>query len=168
MTTSIDQFVSQRAMLLARVVLTRRPDVHVLTLGDREDVDIDLMARIKTPIPDLPVIPYFGVVVKGTADPLVDKKAANRMANHVRPMPARAFFLAPIVLMCFSMERDRGYWAWVMEPSVDGPDGPSLEYRERLEMLEINGRSLDELLSRVFSWFEAMGKVLLVHQKNAK
>ena len=162
MPNSIAEFVAQRAELLAQVVLTRRKDVHILALGEKADVGIDLIAHTMTPISGLPVNPYFGVRVTGTAHPLDDKKAANRIANQIiRERTARAFILAPIVLMIFSMEGDRGYWGWVMEPLVDGPENPSLHRTTRVEMKEISSGSLDELFSAVISWFEAMGNVLL-------
>lgn len=116
------------------------------------------------PITELPVNPYFGIQVKGTANPLEDEKAANRLATQVaRGMPARAFILAPIVLMVFSMAGDRGYWGWVMEPSTEGSNAPSLTRTERIHMTEINDDSLDELFSRITTWFEAMGEVLIRH-----
>lgn len=162
MSNSIAEFVGQRAELLAKVVLTRRKDIHILDLGEKADVGINLIAQIMTPIVGLPANPYFGVQVKGTANPLDDNKAANRMANHVvRDMTARAFLLTPIILMIFSMEGDQGYWGWVMEPFVDGPNNPSLHRTARMEMTEISNESLDDLCSKVISWFETMGNVLL-------
>jgi hypothetical protein len=165
MSNSVAEFVSQRAELLARVVLTRREDIRILMLDDKRDVGIDLIAHIMTANPGLPTNPYFGVQVKGTANPLDDKRAANRLANQlVRNFTAKAFILAPIILMIFSMEADRGYWGWIMEPLVDGPKSPSLHRAEKMEMTEINNESLDDLFSRVTSWFEAMGKVLVRHK----
>jgi hypothetical protein len=162
MPKSITAFVGQRAELLAQVVLTRRKDIHILALGEKADVGIDLIAHTMTPIPGLQANPYFGVEVKGTASRLEDKNAANRMANQVvRNMTAKAFILAPIILMIFSMEGDRGYWGWVMEPFVDGVNSPALRRPARMQMTKISNETLDGLVSRVVSWFEAMGEILL-------
>ena len=104
MTDSVADYVGQRAELLARLVLTRRKDVRVFPLGDESDVGLDFIAHTTTPISGLPANPYFGVQVKGTANALDDERTANRLANQfVRDVPAKAFILAPIVLMVFSM-----------------------------------------------------------------
>ena len=162
MPNTIAEFVAQRAALLAQVVLTRRKDIHVLALGEKADVGIDFIAHIMTPITGMPVNPYFGVQVKGTASPLDEVKSANRIANNaVREMTSRAFLFAPLVLMLFSMEEDRGYWGWLMKPQVNGPNSPSLHRVTRMEMTEISNDSLDDLFSTVISWFEALGKVFL-------
>jgi hypothetical protein len=163
---TVTHYTAQRAELLANLVLTRRKDVRILSLGDKDDVGIDLIAHLMTPIAGLTANPYFGVQVKGTSRPLEDERAANRLANQaVRGMTARAFILAPIVLMAFSMEGDKGYWGWVMEPLVNGPNRPSLARAERMDMKEINNRSLDGLFESVTSWFEAMEKVLLCNKQ---
>jgi hypothetical protein len=169
MPKTIAAFVGQRAELLAQVVLTRRKDVHILALGEKADVGIDLIAHTMTPIPGLQANPYFGVQIKGTAKPLDDKNAANRMANLVvRSTTANAFILAPIILMIFSMEGDQGYWGWVMEPFVDGSNSPTLHRPVRMQMTEISSETLDDLVSRVISWFDAMGKILLRDEEKKK
>jgi|GEM_PF-3452296 len=162
---TVADYVAKRADLLAQVVLTRRKDVRVLPLGDKDDVGIDFFVHLMEPIAGLPVNPYFGIQVKGTSSPLEDEKAANRFATQVaRGMAAQAFILAPIVLMVFSMAGDRGYWGWIMEPSTEGPNDPSLTRTERIHMTEIDDDSLEELFSRITAWFETMGEVLLRHQ----
>src|SRR5947209_19865728 len=143
MTNSVADYVGQRAELLARLVLTRRKDVRVFPLGDESDVGLDFIAHTTTPISGLPANPYFGVQVKGTANALDDERTANRLANQfVRDVPAKAFILAPIVLMVFSMEDDRGYWGWVMEPFVERPNTPSLRRTSRVVMTQFSPESL--------------------------
>jgi hypothetical protein len=162
MPNTIARYVAHRAELLARVVLTRRKDIHILALGEKANVGIDLIAHIMTPNPGLPANPYFGVQVEGTANALEDRKAVNRMASQVvRETTTRPFLLAPIILMIFSTEGDRGYWGWVMDPIVNGGNSPSLHRVARMEMVELSNESLDDLFSRGISWFEAIGNVLL-------
>lgn len=161
MSDTIQQYVEHRAELLANLVLTRKKNVHVLSLGEKADLGIDLIARIMKPISNLPANPYFGVQVKGTSSVLDDEHAANRFASQaVRAMTARAFILAPVVLMVFSMEGDRGYWGWVMQPFVGGSNSPALTYKSRPDMMIIDNKSIENLFSAVSEWFEAMGQVL--------
>ncbi len=132
-----------------------------MVLDEKADVGIDLFVRIMKPTSDLHITPSFGVQVHGRANRVDDKKAVNRTAAQaVREVHAKGFILAPIILMVFSMEGDRGYWSWVMEPSVHGENSPSLHRAERMEMTEISDESLDELFSRVIFWFEAMAGIL--------
>ena len=161
-TETIQHYTGQRAELLAHLVLTRRKDIQILSLGEKEGVGTDLITHIMKPIAGTNVNPYFGVQLKGTSNPLADVRAANRYANHsCREQMASGFILAPIVLMLFSMEGDKGYWGWVMEPFVDEQKSPSLQRALRLDMKEINNKSLDLLFSKVYSWFEAMVGVVL-------
>lgn len=164
MTDTVARYTGQRAEVLANLVLTRRKDVRILTLKDQDDAGIDLIAQLLTPAPNLPASPYFGVRVKGTSNPLDDERAANRFANQVvRSMTSQSFIMAPVALMVFSMEGDRGYWGWLMKPSVDERNGPSLAKTERMDMAEVNASSLDTLFEDVTAWFEAMGGVLVAH-----
>lgn len=157
MTDSISKMIGQRATLLAQVVLTRRKDVQIIPLQEKDDIGVDLIARILTPIHGEPISPSFAVQVKGTANPL-DEKTATRMANQlVRDMPAKSLLFSPLVLMIFSMEGDRGFWGWVMEPLTAGPNAPGITRPEKIAMAEITLDSLDELYSRVISWFKVMG-----------
>lgn len=167
MTDTVQLYTDRRAALLAEVVLTRRKDVQVIPLGEKADVGIDFIVQITTPISGHPGNPSFGVRFHGTSKPLNDERAANRLANQVAETPARTPLLAPIVLMVFSMEDDRGYWGWLMEPVGIGSSGPSLQSVLRMEMREINNESLEDLFSQVISWFEAASKFLL-RQKGDK
>lgn len=159
---TVEQYTEQRAHLLARLVLTRRKDLRVYSLNEAEDVGIDMIVHIAKEIPGLPANPYFGVQIKGTSSSLENEAAASRIGQQAaRAVQARAFILAPIVLLVFSMEEDRGYWGWVMEPSVDGPQSPSLTRTDRMEMQRITKQSTESLVECVTAWFEAMGRVFL-------
>jgi len=164
MTTLAKNYTTQRAVTLANLVLTRRKDVRILTLEDGSEAGIELLAQFRSPTPGLPANPSFGVQVKGTSGPLNDERAANRFAKQVvravTPNQSAYALLAPMVLFVFSMEDDRGYWGWILKPTVDNEKGPSLQRVERMEMAEINADALDTLFESVSEWFSALGKVL--------
>jgi hypothetical protein len=135
MPKSIEAFVGQRAKLLGEVVLTRSKDIQVVPFPPGSSAGVDLIAFIAGEHPDLLATPYFGVEVQGTAQSLKDAKAASRFASHtMQGVSETQILFAPVILMVFSMEGDRGYWGWVMQPSVDGLNSPSLSRSEQMHM----------------------------------
>jgi len=164
---SINQYVAQRAELLANLVLTRRKDVEVIPLHQK-DVGIDLVARVRQPVMGGQVLPMFGVEVKGTVNPLADDEAATRFANaRAKRRPSSGLFLFPIAIFLFSVEGDVGYYCWLLEPSVPRDRSPRLDRVSNLSMHKITKRSLDDMVQQVVAWFEAMGD-LLSHQSSAE
>jgi hypothetical protein len=127
MATSVSQYVTQRAELLANLALTRRKDVQLVSFADREAAGIDLLARIEEPVLNGQVFPSFGVKILGTSEPLEDEQSANRYLNrHGKHRPRRGFLLCPLVVLLFSMEGDVGYFSWLMEPQVSKDAVPRL------------------------------------------
>jgi hypothetical protein len=165
-TATTEDYVAKRAELLANLVLTRRKDIQVLPLDEKSDAGVDFLVRITKPTTNSPVNPYFGVIVKGTDVALEDEREAGRFANQVvRVVNAQAFLLAPLVVMVFSMEGDRGFWGWVMEPAVSGSNSPALNRPDRTKVTEVSPESLADLFSAVVAWFDAVGAVLSHHRE---
>jgi hypothetical protein len=161
MPASVDKYVGQRAELLADLVLTRRKEVQVFRVGAK-DIGMDLVVRLMHPVANNQILPMFGVQVKGTAQPLEDERSATRLATQwVKARPMKGAFLFPVALLLFSMEDDTGYFGWLMEPRVAKGEEPALARPEFLEMKKITKKSVDEMLQRVVSWFEAMGKIVI-------
>jgi hypothetical protein len=163
MTTSVNRYVTERAELLARLVLTRRKDLRVVTFDDRADLGIDMLARMLKPVAGMDIYPHFGVEIMGTSEPLGDEQAATRYANRNWKHRPKGFLLFPIIVFLFTVEGDIGYYSWLMEPHVSEEKGPGLARLSPLHMAKIGKRSVDEIVSRVEAWFEAMGAVLITH-----
>lgn len=164
MSSSVDQYVGQRAELLANLVLTRRKDVEVLTLADAKDAGFDILVRLMKPVVHEQFIPYFGVEILGTSTSLPDEPEATKYANQRwKHRRARGFGLFPVVLFLFSVEGDQGYYSWVMKPGVTGEGSPALGRVSPLRMAVLNKESLDNLLDDVVDWFEAMAEILVKH-----
>ena len=162
MSTSVNQYVAQRAELLAHLVLTRRKDIQLIALGERQDIGIDLLAQVSKPVMNGQVFPSFGVEVMGTSQPLEDEISATRYANQWwKHRQTKGLLLFPIVLLLFSMENDLGYSGWLMEPHVSEESGPSLTRVSPLCMTKLNKKRVDELVQRVEKWFEATAEILI-------
>jgi hypothetical protein len=166
MDQSVKDYGVQRAELLANLVLTRRKDVRVYPVGEKYDIGIDLFVRVMIPVMDRQVLPTFGVQVKGTPHPLIDVQAATRHAKGITQTPLKGLFLFPIVVFLFSMEGDKGYYSWLMEPSVSSEGSPTLERASTLDMTKIQKGSVDDIVQRVVEWFEAMGSFLLKNSQS--
>src|SRR4051812_11435597 len=103
MSDSVQHYVDERAVLLAKLVLTRRKGVEVITTGDRFDIGLDLFVRVSKPVAGQ-FLPSFGVQIIATSDPLGYEAAASRHANKRKPPSVKGSFLFPIVVFLFSME----------------------------------------------------------------
>jgi hypothetical protein len=159
---AVREYVDQRAELLAQIVLTRLPEIEIAPAVAKRDTGIDLWARWFGVSPDAPFEPYFGVQVKGTVRHLADAKAASKFANDVRRDQKRGpgFYIAPTIIMVFSVQDDEGYWGWVMEPFLREKGRPALSRVDRIEVKPVTSKTIDEILGRVSPWFAYMGDLL--------
>ena len=130
------EYVEQRAELLAQLVLTRRKDVEVISVGQAFDTGIDLFVRLHHPVMHGQVLPMFGVQVKGTSTPIPDEQTANAYVNagH-KHRQTKGLFLFPLVLFLFSVDGDVGYYSWLMKPDVAGEKRLSRPAPRRFAMI---------------------------------
>ncbi|MCI0457597.1 MAG: hypothetical protein L0Z62_11555 [Gemmataceae bacterium] len=164
MTASVNKYVAERAELLARLVLTRRKDIRIVTFSDRADLGIDMIVRLLKPVTDDQVYPYLGVVIMGTSESLEDEEVATKYANRGwKHHPTKALLLFPTLVLLFSVEGDIGYYGWLVEPQVSSVLGPNLTRVTPLRMAKIGKNSVDEIIDRVTEWFEAMGTMFVKH-----
>jgi hypothetical protein len=161
-------FIAHRTEALARVFLTRRQDITVLSFEERH---LDLFASIE-PRPADPVRGFmgFGVIRWGTDRVLPTEAAATQYANtrwraETKKEKERTVYFLPVLLLLFSMEDDQGYYAWVTEPCVGEGDGfPKLKVVEQLDCTGLERGSLDDIVSRVKEWYTHLAPALLVDQ----
>ena len=160
MSTVTVDYVAKRAELLAQLVLTRRKGVQLLSFTVGSHMGIDLIAQLPPLRPsnhDKPIQPYLCVQVRGTSEPLEDEQTATAYAKRYwESEQPSGMFLSPVVSFLFSVDGDKGYFSWAMEPRVDGEEGPSLSRVEVPEMTKITRKSIDAILDEVEKWFDAM------------
>ncbi len=160
------EYVGRRSELLAQLVLTRRKGVSVFSLGNG-DIGIDLVAHLP-PMPvkglEKPIQSSLAVVVKGTSAALDREEDANSYAKRTwKPLSANALILSPVVVLLFSMEGDRGFYSWLMEPRLYGEGVPGLDFVETPDMTKITRKTIDHVFDEVESWYTMMAGVLLRH-----
>jgi hypothetical protein len=157
-----NEFIRHRTEALATVFLTRRPDIQITSFGS----GIDLFARIIPSKQDGPVGFFgFGVKLAGTGISLPDEDAANRYGRHLVPNKISgrereyAQYYFPVLTLLFTMDEDRGYYAWVTEPILVPSQGkPHLRRVTNLEFRSVHRATLDEIVERVKSWYKALAK----------
>jgi len=160
------EYVGRRAELLAQLVLTRRKGVSVFSVGNA-DIGIDLVANLppmRVKGLEKPVQPSLAVLVKGTSVELDGEVDANTYARSTwKPLSANPLILSPVVVLLFSMERDQGFYSWLMEPRLYGEGAPGLDFVDTPDMTKITRKSIDHVFDRVESWYTMMAGILMRH-----
>jgi hypothetical protein len=157
MSKATNSFIEQRARILAMVQLTTRTDLHVDDLA--EDSGFDLLVRIAPEGEARQFIKAFGVELKGTIRPVRDTEDA---ARHLRggsskkrgsPLPKYSF---PVLVLLFSMQDDRGYYAWRAEPAIARTTEPRLRIHETLLFSNFDRVAVGEIVARVDEWYDKL------------
>ena len=159
------KFVDRRTKALATVFLTSQARIQERTDEDFVrvfEVDaalgVDLMARVGTTASVQVVM--FGLVLKGTIEPLPTTESATIFLNQQESRTQRSqVFPFPVIALLYSMDGDRGYFAWVNEPILV-EENIRMVVRQKIECHPASGRqSLEEIVSRVRWWFESIHQV---------
>jgi hypothetical protein len=162
-TAATDDYVAKRAKLLATLVLTRQKDVRPVEFHAESDIGVDLIVALPSfgeGKSGEPIRSALGVEIMGTDDPLETEVEATAYANRHREDRPAGFFLGPIVLFLFSMDGDKGYFSWIMEPKI-AKEGPTLTRAALFDMTKITKTSTEVIFRESAAWFEAMYQTLL-------
>jgi hypothetical protein len=166
-TTATEDYVAKRADLLATLVLTRQKDVQLLRFQAPTDTGVDLIVQLPSigeSKHEPPIRPFIGVEVMGTDEALETEVEATTYANRHREDRPAVICLGPIVLFLFSVDGDRGYFGWIMEPQVT-KEGPTLTRASSLNMTKITKSSTDVIFREVADWYKATVPLLLRDKK---
>jgi hypothetical protein len=164
-TATTEDYVAKRAELLATLVLTRQKDVHLARFQAPQETGMDLLVQLPSlKGGDKGYQPYIGVEVMGTDDSLETEDEATVYANRHREDRPAGFCLSPIVLLLFSMDGDKGYFSWLMEPKVT-KEGPTLTRASSLNMTKITKISIDVIFRESADWYKATVPLLLRDKK---
>jgi hypothetical protein len=114
-----NKFVVNRAEILAREFLTRRPEVVIHPFDSN---DLGLVVTLD-PSPSLKIQGFspFGVVVWGTDKSVSSEAAAfsfatrRRKSEDGRAKCGHTYFL-PVIALLYAVKEDAGFYAWVAEP----------------------------------------------------
>src|SRR5712692_9048160 len=153
--------IGKRSELLARVVLTRRLNIDVHPFSDSPDAGIDLICTIR-PDPDDKVQGFFpfAVIVWGTAKELTTEDEATKYARSRKKMHKhKAEFFMPVIVLLFSMQKDEGYFSWLVKPSKES--NKLLHLRE-LDFTLFDSRQLDRMVNSIKKWYQRMTTTIVV------
>lgn len=148
-----DWFLGDRARALAIMHLTRRDDLIVKDVIRGADRSEDLSVQIRDP--NRPGLRRFGVEVKGSMASFDGTHADRALRPILRRFRDGGEVPYPFCLLYFTMEDDRGYFAWLAEPIVDGEGRPRLHYPDEPHYHRLDRPSLDRTVECVNEWYDA-------------
>jgi hypothetical protein len=169
MDETLQAYTGERAVLLARLILTRKKGavVHNVSASMGPDSGFDLLVSASLPDTSSRHAPVFGVQVMGTPDPLPDELHAARFANtNLKKQRKAGFFLFPTVVLIFSMEDDLGYYDWLLKPILNEDGYPGLRQASTLNPRKITKKAIEHIYSEAEEWYLAVEGFLL--KKEAK
>lgn len=163
MESSNAALVAYRADILAKVALTRRPDVRLskFDIGQLKSDSTPQVDLIGTIIPDADddVAGVFAVTVWGTDKAIPTEEAATRwMSKRWRDnltTGKNTVFHLPSIALLFSMVGDTGYYAWILEPESD-PEKSIAQLvfaEERLTGRPMDAKALDTIINKIKGWY---------------
>jgi hypothetical protein len=145
-------YVSQRSEALAIVYLTRRDDFMV-TKAPNPETGLDLLVTIGAQ--NQPSGRLFGVVL----EPLLSRDLPEENGETIQlpdvSAPSSVADLPfPVCCFRFVVDRDYGYYCWLMEPIISRGESRLLEGSGG-EFKKLTNRELETLASAVNAWYEA-------------
>ena len=69
-------------------------------------------------------------------------------------------------MFLFSVEGDKGYFGWVLEPTAEKVTAPALTPNTALDMVKLTKTSTDTIFRKATAWSEAMHPLLLRNKKS--
>jgi hypothetical protein len=144
-------FIAERTRALAMLHLTRRDDLEVTPAG--QGVGLEYIVYITKGGKERS-LRQFGVFLRGTKSPVTERHLDKLLRPTMQSFLGIGPFPYPVCLFHFTMEDDQGYFTWVAEPAVT-EDGPRLLMHEEAHCRKLDRAALDEIVSRVDSWYDA-------------
>ncbi|WP_204106706.1 MULTISPECIES: DUF4365 domain-containing protein [Spirulina sp. CCY15215] len=144
----LQYFIENRAEHLAIVHLTRRQDLSIQRMDDR-DRGLDLLVTIQNK--GVSTGKMFGINVK--AKDAAIKDITDRSQFPIQkgihyyqdlPFPACVFF--------FTMEDDRGYYQWLKYPLLANQTS---ETEERDRWYPLDDNALEQIVKAIAAWYNA-------------
>src|SRR5262245_50523456 len=145
MTRAQPWYIGERAEALARVYLTRRPDL--LVKPEEADDGVDYIVEITKN--NRPTRRVFGVLVKARIAPMTAEESLA--AFHFMPEKWMEEIPFPLCLFAFTMKNDEGFYQWVAEPIVIDND-PKLRLNTGKELSRLDNAALDGIVTQVNHW----------------
>jgi len=155
-----NHLIKVRAKALLTISLTSRNDLILSELN--EDYGFEFLVRILKD--GSPTNRMFGIELKASAQ-VTEGPMISLQRDHVATYKDIPF---PLCLFFFSMHKDRGYYAWLVEPRFSPQGKPELVVNlknstpntndvriAQEEFIELSTESLEHLVDTVNSWYDA-------------
>ncbi len=149
-------FIEQRTQVLAMVQFTSRHDLQVSDF-QADDGSLDLLVRVISDHQGDQK--FFGVGLKGTNQSLPSaEEATHHLRTRLRKKSRAIYpkYSFPTIIILFSMQEDRGYFAWQAEPIIDRSTEPRLKVCETPECAAFDRSSLEMIIHRVNEWYDRL------------
>ncbi len=148
---TLSSMIEHRTQALATVFLTGEGNVEVIPF--RELHGLEMICRILPQEEDAEMI--FGVIHAGIGGPIVSEEWAETWLNtHSGVLKVGKRYPFPVLVLLFSMQSDAGVYSWRIEPVLDD-DRPGLVLHERFSCEKATRASLDAILEKIRSWYDA-------------
>jgi hypothetical protein len=146
-------YVRDRSVVTAKLHLTRRGGVRIVSLRQLDDGD-DLVVEVRTG--DGLSTRMFVVQVRGTLAP-DPADWTDAMARLLRDDANPAFL--PVCAFVIHARDERGIWAWISEPVIRA-DGPGLHDHLVVQPRELDAAAAAGVIDQTAAWYEARARQL--------
>jgi hypothetical protein len=144
----LQYFIENRAVHLAIVHLTRRQDLSIQRIDDR-DRGLDLLVAIQND--GILTGRIFGINIKAQ-----DKAIQNITDRSQFPIQTETHYYQdlpfPACVFFFTMEDDRGYYQWLKYPLLPNQ---TLESEERDRWYSLDENALSQIIEAIATWYDA-------------
>jgi hypothetical protein len=147
-------YLELRAEALAIVLLTRRDDL--LITRPKADGPVDLLVEIAPGRRQTGRV--LAVQLKAQVEPLADAGADKRRPEAATPELGHSTL--PTCAFLFTMQDERAYYAWAVEPVVSPEGRPGLEPQSHLELRALDREAVDRLVEQTDRWYDALSATL--------
>lgn len=117
-TTQRERFVAERVRILALVYLTRREDLIITE--ETADVGVDFWVTLNRE--EKVRHRKFGVELRGSWKAVTANHVNKTLYPSMQRMLRYGPFPFPVVVFCFTMENNEGWYTWAAEPVVSPPE----------------------------------------------
>lgn len=153
--------IGLRAELLAKLHLTRRLNVDVHPFHSGADGGLDFVCTIRSKEPGFLA---FGVIVWATSKELSDEAEATSFARLRLRKIVKPPYLIPVIALVYSMNDDRGFFCWIVEPSREGEKLSTISH---VACKTFDVQQLDRIIERITEWYRRVQGNLIVQANEA-
>lgn len=155
-------YIGLRSEALAVVYLTGRDDLIVSQQKQGQGV-LDFSVTITKDGNYTGRI--FGVQVKATvsSSELIEHddmfKLKNQEYNKLKNFRDLPF---PVCLFFFTLDNDKGYYRWILEPIIKEGNNVALKFNENQELKNLNDQEINNIIAMVNNWYDHKSNLVQV------